>query len=77
MLPPFLASLPVHSLDGPSMTPMRPMQSLRDLIRPRPDELHWLRIPWETCLGPARARAASEDKPLLLWNMDGNPLGCT
>jgi hypothetical protein len=60
-----------------SQDPGRPMPSLRDLIRPRPEELRWLGIPWETCLGRARARAASEHKPLLLWNMDGNPLGCT
>ena len=35
------------------------------------------------CLGDsgslwqARERAAAEGKPILLWEMDGHPLGCT
>ena len=37
----------------------------------------WEEIPWETDLGAARARAAREGKPLLMWVMDGHPLGCT
>jgi hypothetical protein len=28
-------------------------------------------------LWEARKRAAAEGKPILLWEMDGNPLGCT
>ena len=37
----------------------------------------WTEIPWETDLGEARRRAAREGKPLLMWVMDGHPLGCT
>jgi hypothetical protein len=37
----------------------------------------WTTIPWEPDLGQARARAAREGKPLLMWVMDGHPLGCT
>lgn len=37
----------------------------------------WTRIPWEPDLGKARERAAREGKPLLMWVMDGHPLGCT
>jgi hypothetical protein len=50
--------------------------SLPDAIRPAAEELTWLSIPWETDLLTATARAAAEDKPIFLWEMDGHPLGC-
>jgi hypothetical protein len=49
---------------------------LHTSIKPRPDELRWREIPWETDLWEARRRAAGEGKPLLMWAMNGNPLGC-
>ena len=33
--------------------------------------------PWLTELWEARTQAAAKGKPILLWEMDGNPLGCT
>ena len=33
-------------------------------------------IPWRTSLWEARQVAAKEGKPILLWEMDGHPLGC-
>jgi hypothetical protein len=50
--------------------------ALHALIKPRPDEDQWAAIPWLTSLWEARQKAAAEGKPLLLWEMDGNPLGC-
>ena len=47
------------------------------LIRPQAGEDRWAEIPWMTSLWQARRRAAEEGKPMLLWEMDGNPLGCT
>ena len=43
----------------------------------RPAAEKWTEIPWETDLTQARERAAKESKPLLMWVMDGHPLGCT
>jgi hypothetical protein len=37
----------------------------------------WTEIPWETDLAAARQKAIRERKPLLMWVMDGHPLGCT
>lgn len=37
----------------------------------------WRTIPWETSLLRAQERAATEQKPLFIWAMDGHPLGCT
>lgn len=50
---------------------------LSALILPTDDENAWLAIPWRTSLWEARRQAAAAGKPILLWEMDGNPLGCT
>jgi hypothetical protein len=50
---------------------------LRELIKPQPSEERWLQIPWQTSLWEARRKAAAEGKPIVLWEMDGHPLGCT
>jgi hypothetical protein len=47
------------------------------LIAPAKGEQAWLSIPWETDLTAARKKAAAENKPIFLWEMDGHPLGCT
>jgi hypothetical protein len=50
---------------------------LQALIKPKPNEQKWEQIPWLTNLWEARQRAAAEGRPILLWEMDGHPLGCT
>lgn len=50
---------------------------LHALIKPGPGEEKWTEIPWTSDLWEARKRAATEGKPILLWEMDGHPLGCT
>ena len=46
------------------------------LVRPAAREEKWTTIPWHTSLWEARTQAAREGKPILLWEMDGHPLGC-
>jgi hypothetical protein len=57
--------------------PVKPEQfnKLQQLIKP--DAEKWEQIPWQTSLWQARQQAAAQGKPILLWEMDGNPLGCT
>ena len=50
---------------------------LRALITPSPREQRWAEVPWRTDLWQARQEAAASGKPILLWEMDGHPLGCT
>lgn len=50
---------------------------LHELIKPEAAEEKWAQIPWRTSLWEAREVAAREGKPILLWEMDGHPLGCT
>jgi hypothetical protein len=54
--------------------------TIRDLlafIRPKPEEMRWQAIPWQTDLRAARLLAEGAGKPVFLWAMNGNPLGCT
>lgn len=50
-------------------------RALHQATAPRGER--WTRISWEPDLGRARERGAREGKPLLMWVMDGHPLGCT
>jgi hypothetical protein len=52
-------------------------QRLHQTIKPTKTEERWLQIPWRTQLWEARREAAAAGKPILLWEMDGHPLGCT
>jgi hypothetical protein len=49
----------------------------RDYIRPAADELAWREIPWEISFWDAVIRAQREEKPILVWAMNGHPLACT
>ena len=61
---------------GESMAPGQ-FALLHALIKPKPEERTWEQIPWLVSLWEARQRAAEQGKPILLWEMDGHPLGCT
>ena len=52
-------------------------EHLRAVIPPSKSEQKWTQVPWLTSLWEARQKAATEGKPILLWEMDGHPLGCT
>lgn len=67
-----LASEPTSALLSP-----KSIGSIHALIKPQAAEEKWLQIPWLTNLHEARQQAAAEGKPILLWEMDGHPLGCT
>lgn len=46
-------------------------------LLPSAAENRWLEIPWRSDLLRARREANAEGKPIFMWLMDGNPLGCT
>ncbi len=46
-------------------------------VVPSEDELQWRAIPWLGTLGEAVVQAHAQDKPILLWAMNGHPLACT
>lgn len=67
------------TLAAPAAEPIRPDQfaKLQALIMSSTGEEPWGTIPWQTDLWQARQIAAAKGKPILLWEMDGHPLGCT
>jgi hypothetical protein len=60
---------------GPQLNDSQ-VEQLLATIRPAYGEDPFSTIPWQTNLWDARKLAAKEGKPLLLWEMDGHPLGC-
>jgi hypothetical protein len=68
----------IPAVAAPAAEPIPPGQfrALHALIKPQKGEEKWTRVPWLTSLWEARKRAAAEGKPILLWEMDGHPLGC-
>jgi len=75
-LPALLLAATVHA------EPARPALSdteyatAQKAIRPAAGEDRFTQIPWLTSLWEARQKAAEQGKPILLWEMDGHPLGC-
>ena len=67
-----LATLLLAAQGGLTETDCR---SLLDSLKPPTAEL-WRDIPWKVSLVEAQNLAAKEKKPLFIWSMDGNPLGC-
>jgi hypothetical protein len=49
----------------------------RDHVRPKSAELCFATVPWLTTFWDAVVEAQTEDKPILLWAMNGHPLACT
>ena len=52
-------------------------ETLRDAIVPKAGEVRWREIPWRPSLWDALREARAKDAPVLLWAMNGHPLGCT
>jgi len=65
-----LALLAIQSQEGSLVQKIGP-------LLPKPEEERWLQVRWRTDFAAARAEANREGKPIFLWMMDGNPLGCT
>ena len=49
----------------------------RDEILPSAQESAWRAIPWRPSLHEGLVDAEAAGKPILLWLMNGHPLGCT
>lgn len=51
--------------------------AVKAAVVPTERDEKWLAIGWKPNLWEARKEAAAKGKPILLWEMDGHPLGCT
>jgi hypothetical protein len=52
-------------------------QKWRDYIEPTKKEQCWEEIPWRGRFLEAMEEASEKKLPVLLWAMNGHPLGCT
>ena len=53
------------------------LAAVKAAVAPTVQDDKWLQIGWKASLWEARKEAAAKGKPILLWEMDGHPLGCT
>ena len=51
--------------------------AIRQAILLEPSEAQWEQIPWQPDFGQAIREARQQDKPILLWVMNGHPAGMT
>ncbi len=49
----------------------------RKHILPTDSELRFMKIPWQRTFRDGIIEGDKADKPILLWAMNGHPLGCT
>ena len=49
----------------------------QEFIKPTNKELAWAQIPWRSNFYDGLLDSDHQQKPLLLWVMNGHPLGCT
>lgn len=50
---------------------------VRDRVLPSAEDQAFAAIPWRTTLAVAALEADAADRPILLWVMNGHPLGAT
>ena len=71
--PPVGTAAPVVVADP---LPDSEIAKVRKAVLPAAGEDDFAKIPWLTSIWDARTAAAKAGKPILLWEMDGHPLGC-
>jgi hypothetical protein len=65
------ASAPPARLDDDGL------QAWSRYLTPRDSELAWESLPWLSSYSDGVLAAQEQRRPLLLWVMNGHPLGCT
>jgi hypothetical protein len=50
---------------------------LRDTVLPSKEEERWRNVDWKSSFWEAVVEAQKAEKPILLWAMNGHPLGHT
>ena len=76
VLPLLLAGPLAWAQQAPKLTE-RSYEKLRDYVLPDAREEAWRKIDWKSTFWDAVIEAQKEEKPILLWAMNGHPLGHT
>lgn len=56
---------------------LRELNAWRDYLLPTAEEAAFEALPWRNTFAKGLEDAAAAERPLLLWVMNGHPLGCT
>lgn len=70
-----VAALAAASL-APAQSGVDP-EAAKACVLPAIDELTVETVPWRPTFRDAALEADDRDRPILLWAMNGHPLGCT
>lgn len=62
---------------APSELTEENFKRLLKFVLPTEKECGWKQIPWRETYWSAVHEAQRAEKPILLWAMNGHPLGCT
>ena len=67
---------------APALTAETPLDEITfkrwvDHLQPSADEVRWREIPWRESFWQGIRDAHVLRKPVLLWTMNGHPMGCT
>ena len=78
----FVLSMAATALPQGAPPPPAPVNKIthaawRDHIAPLADEDRWLQIDWHDSISTGIQAATEQQRPMLLWLMNGHPLGCT
>jgi hypothetical protein len=73
------APAPAESSNGPAAggLDLAKLQTYRALVLPKDSERAWEQVEWQTSYEAGLRASSAAQKPLLLWVMNGHPLGCT
>lgn len=72
-----IAQAPSTPITVPAALTLESLDAWRDLIVPDERDERWRDIPWRTSLWQGLLDAQIEGKPMLIWVMNGHPMGCT
>lgn len=75
-----LALAPLYAAPGDSIPARADAETFEAIVRhvtPADAELAWRSIPWRPSLSAGMRDGAQLDRPVLLWAMNGHPLGST
>jgi hypothetical protein len=72
-----LPAAEVSAADPPGVLTDKTLPDWRDLIRPKTDDVCFKTVNWLPTFWDGVMTAQKEDKPILLWTMNGHPLACT
>ena len=66
-----------RGVPDPAPWPRETVEAWTAHVLPTEEEARWASIPWLSSFSEGLRAARIEGKPLVLWAMNGHPLGCT